>query len=227
MKTYLTILFTVALTYLSQGQNIDTILVTADTSGNIQFEATPPRPVNDYELAGQALRFQISNIVKSSIQFDFELPVAKRSSLVFSPNATYYDSSSETVYGGGLTLSHRKYSRINMVRSKNCSGGIYISIKGGYNYLSARTQQYTYNYSTYQSNNNSVSGDIHQIMFGGGVGVHFIVRNSISIDSSIGTAVRYSLPGSDIIADEIDDTNVLYNGLVPFFRLGIGIVNSK
>ncbi len=119
--------------------------------------APPPRPVNDYELAGQALRFQISNIVKSSIQFDFELPVAKRSSLVFSPNATYYDSSTETVYGWGLTLSHRKYSRINMVRSKNCSGGIYISIKGGYNYLNASTKQYTYNYSTYQSNSNSTA----------------------------------------------------------------------
>ena len=31
----------------------------------------------------------------------------------------------------------------------------------------------------------------------------------------------------DEISKEIDDTNVLYNGLVPFFRLGLGIVNSK
>lgn len=219
MKKSLILFLFIGLTSSVIGQSIDSLQV-KDTGSNGSFA-----------LSGQALRFQVSNLFKRSIQFDYEVPTSPVSSIVFSPSGTMYESGDKKVFGGGMVLAHRKYSHLNLSQSSKKDGGLYISLKAGYNYLNINSTRFPsdYNPQVFSSNveREQVTDHIHQFFFGGGVGVQFIFKGSISIDTSIGSALKYSVGGDEQTKNEMEQLNIIYAGFAPFMRVGIGIVNSK
>jgi len=207
------------------------ILAYGQESISVQKIDTVKKEKIQFNLPGPALRLQISNLFKRSIQFDFEVPTSPRNSLVFTPSATVYEASDEKAYGGGLTIAYRKYSHLNLFTSKKWDGGLYISLKAGYNYLSLSstsvTSDYDYLTNGYDTETTVIEGHIHQMFFGGGLGIQFIISKTISIDTSIGSTLRYSIGKNEELINAMTPLNILYNGFAPFMRVGIGIINKK
>lgn len=175
------------------------------------------------------LRFQVSNLLKESIQFDFEKRIGQSHSLVVSPNATWYGSEGDEATGAGLELGIRKYSHLNIAKSKRWSDGFFITANIGYNYINLdhSTTDYLYVNGNYTNVTTTGNAKIQQLQAGTGIGFQFIFKKSISIDTSIGSRIRYNFKQEGELGGNLRTLRLFDNGFSPFLRIGIGIMSGN
>jgi hypothetical protein len=175
------------------------------------------------------LRFQISNLLKESIQFDFEKRIDQNHSLVISPNATWYGSSGDEATGAGLELALRKYSHLNISKSSRWTDGFFVSAKVGYNYtnLDHSTTENTFINGTQTNVTTTGNAKIQQFQLGTGIGFQFLFKKSISIDTSIGSRIKYNFKQDGDLGGSLRTQKLFDNGFSPFLRIGIGIMNTN
>ncbi len=210
-------------------KSIATILIISSSLSLFSQSFEPVDSLNRFVPPKGVLRFQISNLLKVSIQFDFEKRIDRNYSLVIAPNATWYGSSGDEATGAGLELALRKYSHLNISKSTRWTDGFFVSAKVGYNYINLdyATSDHTFVNGAWTPVTTMGNAKIQQFQLGTGIGFQFLFKKSISIDTSVGSRIRYNFKQEGELGGSFRTQKLFDNGFSPFLRIGIGIMNGN
>lgn len=195
------------------------------------------------DFPGNTFRFKPFMVAQSTLSAEYEIYSKSRpSSFVIAFEATLQQTNTSDIVGGGLEIDKRTYFNRSLGSKKNSETMFYISYGAKYNHYEIDYTYYESNYVPYQYDDyygypqtsqiydpieKSGFFEFNKVSINLKVGVQFVAFKKISIDTNLGTGIRYN---SIKDKPETYGSNFTYDaiyrqGIQPTIHFAVGLAN--
>lgn len=196
------------------------------------------------DFPGNTFRFKPFMVAQSTLSVEYEVfSKTKPSSFVLAFEATLQQTNTNDIVGGGIEVDRRMYFNRSLGSGKDSETMFYISYGAKYNhyeidytYFESNYEPYTYtDYYGYPQTSQSYGEPIektgfyefNKVSINLKVGVQFVAFKKISIDSNIGTGIRYNSIKNepDTFGSNFTSDAIFRQGIQPTIHFSVGLAN--